>query len=452
MVAAGKAQVTVSFDAWKEGQVAAARQEIAIEPATADSPLAPVSERLVRELIHTNQQGTLQGLRFSPDGKRIVAGDTSAGIIQIWDVASGKPLTRIETGKAKMGKGGGRGGSSFVLSPDWQKLYAKKGAQVGVWDPQSGRQIDTLEDKQAGAAQSLMLSSDGNVLIAGAGKGAASVWDLSTRKAQPLTADVSLASGALSRDGKYFAGPVQGDGYYTSAIQVIDLGTRQVSTTIAIPQKLARAYVTDFSPDGKLIRGAIEIYDEHLWQKWEKWQYITKFWDAATGKEVASIPADESETSYSMLVYSPDGKALAATRWTPRKGTRAEKLHANLRNGAKLFLLDIPGKQVRGIILQENAVVGAIAFSPDSRWVAAVSQPRGKTADNEAGDVDNLLQPRIHLVDAHTARVRETLIAPHGPITALSFSPDGKTLASAGSGKALLWSLTPAPNELLPKR
>jgi WD40 repeat protein len=255
----------------------------------------------------------------------------------------------------------------------------------------------------------------------------------------------------LSRDGKYFAAPVQGDDSYVSAIQVIEVATGKVRTKIAIPQKLARAYVTDFTADGKLIRGAIEIYEERLWQKWEKWQYVTKFWDAATGKEVASIPADESETSYSRLAYSPDGKTLASTRWTPRTGTRAEKLHANLRTGAKLFLLDVPGKRLRGIILQENAVVGAIAFSPDSKWVAAVTYP-GRSGGSDVSDVDSLPQARIHLVDARTGKVRESLVAPPGHVTALSFSPDGKTLATACSGKALLWDVTPAPKKVIPKK
>ena len=444
MVGAGKAQVTVSFDAWKEGKVAAAQQEIEIVPAAPDTQVAPVSARLQRELVHVNNKGLLQGLRFAADGKRLIAGDTSAGIIQVWEVASGKPLASIEAEKSKMERGAGRGGASFVLSQDGQRLYAKKGAQVGIWDTQSGRQLDTLQDKRSRAIRSLMLSADGNTLFAASGKASGLVWNLSTRQAQPLPAELSLASGVLSPDGKQLAGPVQGDDYYSSAVQVIDLATGKVKTTIPISQKLARAYVTDFTSDGKIIRGAIETYDEHLWQKWEKWQYVTKFWDAATGKEVASIPAGEPETSYSKLAYSPDGKTLAATRWTPRHGTRAEKLHANLNNGAKLFLVDIPSKRIQGIILQENAVVGAIAFSPDSRWVVAVTQPVGKSAGLETGDADYLSQPRIHLVDAHTAQVRETLIAPPGHVTALSFSPDGRTLASAGLGKVLLWSLPPA--------
>src|SRR5690242_18400030 len=139
MVAAGKAQVTVSFDAWQQAAVAPARQEMEIVPAAPDPQLAPVSSRLQGELIHPNTTGMLQGLRFSPDGKRVVAGDGSAGIIQFWDVAGRKPVTTIEAGKTTTERGGARGGgASFALSPDWQKLYAKAGSEVGVWDPQSG--------------------------------------------------------------------------------------------------------------------------------------------------------------------------------------------------------------------------------------------------------------------------------------------------------------------------
>jgi WD40 repeat protein len=434
--------VRVSFDAWKQGNVASAQQVMEIVPAAPDPPLTTVSSQLEGELILPNKKGMLQGLGFSPDGKRLVAGDGSAGVIQIWDVASRKLSISIEAGKITTERrGGGRGGeASFALSPDWQKLYAKNGAEVSVWDPQSGKQIDTLQDKLMTNVRSLMLSSDGNALIATAGRAGGLIWDTSTKKSQPLPENLSLSSGALSRDGKLFAS-VQSEGFYSSAIQVIDLETRKVRTTIEMPNKLAHAYVTDFTPDGNILRGAIEIYDEHLWQKWEKWQYTTKFWDVATGKEVASFPTDESETTYTMASYSADGKTLAGSRWTPRHGTRAEKLHANLTTGAKLFLVDVPGKRTRGIVLQEDAVVAAIAFSPDSKLVAVVTQPRGRGDGPEAGDGDTAPQPRIHLVDAQEAKVRESLIAPPGQISALSFSPDGRTLASAGLGKVLLWVL-----------
>src|SRR5262245_34616862 len=107
MVAAGKAKVTISFDAWKQGNVAAAEQEMEIVAAAPDPKWAQVSSRLAGELTLPDKKGMLQGLRFSPDGKRLVAGDASAGVIQIWDVVNRKRLTRFETGKTNTERGGG---------------------------------------------------------------------------------------------------------------------------------------------------------------------------------------------------------------------------------------------------------------------------------------------------------------------------------------------------------
>jgi integrase len=68
-------------------------------------------------LIHPNREGTLFGLEFSPDGKRLIAGDTSHGTIVVWDVATGKELTTIETGINR------RRSLQLSLSPDRQTLF-----------------------------------------------------------------------------------------------------------------------------------------------------------------------------------------------------------------------------------------------------------------------------------------------------------------------------------------
>ncbi len=434
--------MVVSFDAWEEGHVAPAHQEIDIVASASSPKSEAISSRLKAELITPHRQSTLGGLRFSPDGRRLLAGASASGVVPIWEVETGKVLTTIETGPGETGRGNAARTALLSLSPDWTRLYAKKGPAIGIWDTQTGRLIDTLQPPSGRGGRSLLVSPDGKTLITGGGPGAAGyLWDLATKKPQPLPKNLDLSSGAFSRDGQFFAAPVPRDEFYTRAIQVLDLATLRVQAEIAISQPYTRAYVTDFTPDGRLLRGAVEVYAEQLWQKWEQWQYTTKFWDAASGKEVASLPADESETSYSLLQCSPDGNRLAATRWTPRKGTRAEKLHANLRTGAKLYLLDGRDKQLRSILLQEQAVVRAIAFSPDGKWVAAVTQGGDRDAFGESTDLEGLPQPRIHLIEVATAQVRDTLVAPRGPCAALAFSPDGKTLASAGVGKVLLWDL-----------
>jgi WD40 repeat protein len=432
--------VVVSFDAWKEGQVAPAHQEIDIVAAASNPKREALSPRLKAELIHPHKQSSLGGLRFSPDGRRLLASASPSGIVSIWEVETGKVLATIETGPVETGRGNAARTTPFHLSPACTRLYARKGPAVGVWDTETGRLIDTLQPESRRGVRSMIVSPDGKALITvDSGRDAAGyLWDLAAKQPRPLPKNLDVASGAFSRDGKFFAAPIPRDEFYSRAIQVIDVATLRVRTEIAISQPYARAYVTDFTPDGKLLRGAVEVYAEQLWQKWEQWRYATKFWDAASGKEVASFAADESETSYSLLQYSADGNTLAATRWTPRKGTRAEKLHANLRSGAKLYLLDVRDKQLRSIVLQDHAVVRAIAFRPDGKWVAAATQGGGRAAFT---DFEGLPQPRIHLVEVSTAQVRDTLVAPPGSCAALAFSPDGKTLASAGVGKVFLWNL-----------
>jgi hypothetical protein len=63
----------------------------------------------------------LEGLRYSPDGKRIIAGDYPGGVIQVWDVDTGQQLTKIETGYGYRGSA-----AYFFLTPDWQTVYVSR--------------------------------------------------------------------------------------------------------------------------------------------------------------------------------------------------------------------------------------------------------------------------------------------------------------------------------------
>src|SRR5438132_1451119 len=117
MVGAGIAKVTVSFDAWKEGKVASTKHDVPIL-LPKSVKLAAVSPGLKRELIHPNKGSVLYGIRFTPDGKRIIAGDYPGGIVALWDVETGKRLTTIETGYGYRGTA-----DYFFTTPDWKTLF-----------------------------------------------------------------------------------------------------------------------------------------------------------------------------------------------------------------------------------------------------------------------------------------------------------------------------------------
>jgi WD40 repeat protein len=115
----GTAQVSISFDTWKDGKVGATRHDVPVVAPRGGLKLETVSPRLRRELIHPHKTATLVDLRFSPDGRQLIAGDDPGGVVMLWDVESGRQLTRIDTGydDLRLGKPSMWIGQSASTSP-----------------------------------------------------------------------------------------------------------------------------------------------------------------------------------------------------------------------------------------------------------------------------------------------------------------------------------------------
>lgn len=80
--------------------------------------------RFETELRHPNPGAQFLEIHFSPDGKRVFTADYPGGVGQVWDVATGKPLTRIETGAGYC-----QMFPLFQFSRDWNSLFVPtKGA------------------------------------------------------------------------------------------------------------------------------------------------------------------------------------------------------------------------------------------------------------------------------------------------------------------------------------
>jgi WD40 repeat protein len=452
----------VSFDTWTEGRVAPSEHLADVVAIKGPKPEA-VSRRLKATLTHPSRGRELVAVRYSPDGKRILAVDTTGSVVQAWDAETGKELCKVNTGR--------QGAGDLFLSPDWQIVYSPYGKAnyskverdgkilwraeceggVRAWDLASGALRETYQNTPPRYVLTMRLSPSGSRFVttselSGEGKKGppqvTSFWDVPSKTCRDLYLPhglVSVYEVQFSPDGARCALATWCDASHQSAaIKLFDAATARETLTIPISEQSVLPEMGGFTRDGKRLMVCVRVISQ---KEPRGLQEYFKFYDTATGEELASFPAAERDSGMHSPVESPDGSRLAAASWRTAHG--------------KLHLFDLPRLAlVHTITLAENQEneeirVGKPAFSPDGRWVAVVTRAIPQTGRIRETP-EEVPQPRIHLVDVAEGRVRETFIVPPGFSSCLCFSLDGKTLASGGHGKVLLWDVAelgavPAP-------
>jgi WD40 repeat protein len=403
-------------------------------------------------LVHPHRTSWLVGLRFSPDGRRLIAGDYPDGLVATWDVASGELATTIETGYAT------RGSAEYLfVSPDFRTLYVSKAkgkyehveegskrllrcsydGQVRAWDLATGQPHRTFQHEPARNIRLMELSPDGSKFVScdqlpgtyeRAIKEAASLWDVHTGRYLPLPDDLN-ESFVFSADGSMLAGTVTNE-TGSHAVKVLDAATGREKLSIPFRDKTTSAFRHIFSPDGRLLVGNVLAYETP--GKKDSWRCSLKWWDTSTGQELASF-AGAQNGGFSYYQFSPDGQTLATLE---RQREEIKLLLFRVRDRQLMKTLTLV-KQREG----ERLITGRPAFSADGKWLAVVTGgvPIGRPGDSL--DVHDAAQPRILLID-RAGEIRETLVSPPTLGRGASFSPDGCLLATSGHGRVLLWDVT----------
>jgi WD40 repeat protein len=442
-VGSGTATVTLAFPAWGEAFVGSTTHALTVLPPKPGPKPEPVAPSLIGSLVHPDRKVGIPDLKFSPDGTRLFAAGYPSGVVQIWDVADRREIRRIDTPP------GYRGSFHYaLLTPDWKTLYVPVERRTSKTIEKGGKSITRFEYS-----------------------GEVRVWDLTTGKEQdslrPTDGSAPVHAG-LSPDGRHLV-CVEAPSYDTD--HRLKETTWAWDLTTGARRKLDEGYTTPtFSPDGKRV-----AYTTH---DWDANTHTLKLVELASGKELARFPGPDKDQFLWNGEFSPDGAVLAAHLNVLKKGPRPEvrlldgktlaergrfvaepdadglgnvsgrfspdgKVYVISDRAGKAHVWDLAaGKVVRSFEVGSQS--WALAFSPDGKTLAVGWAPAGDPDEERVHDPDprDYPQPRVTLFDLAGSAPPRVLVAPHGYVGGVAFSPDGKTLAFGSAGAVHLFDLT----------
>jgi WD40 repeat protein len=360
-------------------------------------------------------------LKISPDGKWIVATGEN-GTIRVWSASTGVEQFEIPLGNA---------GTVLAFSDDSQRLFSGDvNGDISIWDisgissPSSHVQFDeTLRIAKFDASGSRLIASDANRVWFLNPSEVSAVAATSPKKAV-LELNEAIDNLAISPDGK-----LMGISTFENKVYVYNLVTRKPIFVVQSPNDVtALAFSADSS---RIIIGTVNGTLETR--------------DIQTAALTLDLQLDNPILSIS---WGQNGIAV---------GIKDKIIVLNPETESRIVELDAPGENQFLAINTDNSLLvsanssGQIKFWEQKQniytWQTTLTRERPYSMDFNPNS--NLLVVgslnKIFVIDASSGQ--ELGRIPHkGNVTNVSFSPDGKTLATAYLRTLQLWDVSKLQN------